>query len=77
MCLNVSPLCDSLADSTVLIVNSKIALVIQNLKKQNGLKSLGSNLVSSAVVVSLLDQFVHNNRDLFYSLCFVLVELFR
>lgn len=77
MCLKVSPLCDSLADSTVLIVNSKIALVIQNLKKQNGLKSLGSDLVSSAVVVSLLDQFVHNNRDLFYSLCFVLVELFR
>lgn len=61
----------------MLIVNSEIALVIQNLKKQNGLKSLGSDLVSSAVVVSLLDQFVHNNRDLFYSLCFVLVELFR
>lgn len=61
----------------MLIVNSEIALVIQNLKKQNGLKSRGCDLVSSAVVVSLLDQFVHNNRDLFYSLCFVLVELFR
>lgn len=57
-----------------------LTLVLQNCKNQNEssswLKSRGSDLVSSAVVVPLSNQLVHNNREVFYSLCFVLVELF-